>query len=273
MKKIVLLTIVLFSFLFSNGQITNPAPYCDGAFNDNNGPPLPEWISKVVLGTLNNNSPDQPYPHYAYYDSVAVPNLMVGNNYTISITFQAFNDGYAAWIDYNHDDLFDTVTEKIMGNAPNTPIGPGAVTKTGNFTVPLNATLGITRMRVRQVNDTGYNHTHSYLIAPCNYDSTIMHYGSCLDFNVNIVATTGIQSLANNSGSVSYYLSGNSLNIRKTLNDKVEMKIYNALGELIKSSTMINPLNTIDVSSLRAGIYFVQFSGDKDFISTGKFVR
>src|ERR1035441_8904179 len=102
MKKIVLVTIVLFSFLFSKGQITNPAPYCDASFDENGGPPLPEWISNVTLGTLNFTHGDLSYPnYYAYFDSITVPNLIAGNSYAISITFQAFNDGYGAWIDFN----------------------------------------------------------------------------------------------------------------------------------------------------------------------------
>lgn len=276
MKKILLSTIVLFTFLISKGQITDPAPYCDGSLDDNGGPPLPEWITNVTLGTLNNTSGEQTAPHYIYYNNLTPPVLIAGNTYNISISFEAFSDGYGAWIDFNHDNLFDTVTEKITGNAAGTPIGPGTVTMTGSFTVPMNATPGITRMRVRQVNDQVYNFTHNYLIAPCNASGSstdIMNYGECEDYDVNIVSTVGIPSLVNNLLSMNYYLSSNSLNIQKSSTEKVEMKIYNALGELIKSSTIINPLTTIDVSNFQSGIYFVQFFGDKNFISTGKFVK
>ncbi|MEI6815845.1 MAG: GEVED domain-containing protein [Bacteroidota bacterium] len=276
MKKTVLLTSILLSFLFGKAQITNPSPYCDGSFDDNSGPPLPEWISKVTLGSLNNPTNQQAAPHYVYYNNLNAVVLTAGNSYTISFTFDAFSDGYGAWIDFNHDNVFDTATEKIAMNAPMSPIGPGSVSINTNFTVPLTAVGGITRMRVRQVNDQVYNLFNNYLILPCNACSSgtdVMNYGECEDYDVNIITTTNVLEANNAFPNISYAISSNTLSINKEVNETIHLNIFNAIGQLSASEILAGNRTDLDLSNYPHGIYFLQLITDKGATLTKKWVR
>ncbi len=276
MKKTVLLTSILLSFLFGKAQITNPSPYCDGSFDDNSGPPLPEWISKVTLGSLNNPTNQQAAPHYVYYNNLNAVVLTAGNSYTISFTFDAFSDGYGAWIDFNHDNVFDTATEKIAMNAPMSPIGPGSVSINTNFTVPLTAVGGITRMRVRQVNDQVYNLFNNYLILPCNASSSatdVMNYGECEDYDVNIITTTNVLEANNAFPNISYAISSNTLSINKEVNETIHLNIFNAIGQLSASEILAGNRIDLDLSNYPQGIYFLQLITDKGATLTKKWVR
>jgi Secretion system C-terminal sorting domain len=100
------------------------------------------------------------------------------------------------------------------------------------------------------------------------------------DYNFPIetnTATTTIQALGNNDFNFEEYLTlypnpaQNELNIR-VKNDILisSISIYNALGQLVLTST--NPTQSIDVSSLKTGNYFVKVISDKG-TSNSRFLK
>jgi hypothetical protein len=103
-----------------------------------------DYISNVTFVGINRNSGCDTQPLL-----VTTPNpvLTMGNTYTISVTTDGDVEGIRAWIDYNIDGVFSNAgSELIMG-----PSYQGVVpaTYTASVTIPLTATAGGTRLRVR----------------------------------------------------------------------------------------------------------------------------
>jgi hypothetical protein len=123
-----------------------------------------DYISNVTLNTINNTSTyDSPLGD-SYQDFTSISTTLVkGSTYSISvsspITFLSTASGYAAWIDFNNNGIFE-VPENIMQKGP-------ATTQTQSFTVPTDATTALVKMRVLSrwngtpttdaYNSSGYN--------------------------------------------------------------------------------------------------------------------
>ncbi len=264
MKKTTKIIIaLLFSGLTINAQTTSPTPYCNAGFDDDPFA-VDDAIFGVTLGTLNNPSNAQSAaPHYIYYSNLTAPNLLKGSVQTLSVTFDVKGGvGIGAWIDYNHNNIFET-TEKILNNpAGGVPIA--LTTQTVSFTVPTGAVTGTTRMRVRIVEDDNYNMTNNYVIAPCNASTSstdIMDWGETEDYPINITTATGIKESGLHASIISYpnpvenifsVIVKNAINIHKvSMNsmDGTPLKVnFNHLNDLI----------TADLSALATGIYFLE---------------
>lgn len=166
------------SLLTSNG--------CGGTLS---GPCIPtsangtadgDYVNGVVLGTISNtNTGSSTGPAYNDYMSMSAV-LARGGTYSISITGGTYTgDHYAAWIDYNKDNTF-SASEKL-GEFTSTA---GGQTQSISFTVPANATLGNTRLRVRGVYiATGEPNPAD----PCfNYA-----YGETEDYSITLTTANG----------------------------------------------------------------------------------
>jgi len=200
---------------FASAQITTAAPYCE--FNANMTMSGSSGaISKVSLGTLNNVTA---YGNlvsdyrangcrqlYNYYNNVTAPGLTAGTSNTIELEFKSSYDGeplwYAAYIDFNQNNLFDTASEMIIDMAHANingflPTGsyPNVLTtiRSNTFTVPANAVAGTTRMRViRSQKDYIWRDSVSR-VNPCkSYVATFgggtWMFGEVEDYNVTIIA-------------------------------------------------------------------------------------
>ncbi len=194
----------------ANAQIVTPAPYCvldlhqAAAGTPHGTATAGDGITNVTLGTLNNSTNGYiPDSTYNYYNTVAAPSLIVGNSYTISITFGACLNAepmyYAAWIDFNGDNVF-SAAELIINNANSggTEIPYGVLTtRTKTFTVPATAIAGTWRMRVvrtGQMSTGSMTYSSTYTPSVCfsaaeNAAGTIQ-FGEVEDYNVNITAGT-----------------------------------------------------------------------------------
>ncbi|WP_205410269.1 S8 family serine peptidase [Aquimarina longa] len=104
-----------------------------------------EYISKVVLGTINKTSAAG-NKGYSDFTSESTK-LSKGSSSTITITPKwtgtIYNEAYAVWIDYNQDGDFADTGELVWSIAASktTPVS-------GSFTPPSSAKNGNTRMRV-----------------------------------------------------------------------------------------------------------------------------
>ena len=83
------------------------------------------------------------------FTATDIADLQINTSYSLDVTMGTCGGSYAgalaAWIDWNSDGDFDDAGEEI-GIITGTP----TTVQTWNFTVPANASLGITRMRVMQ---------------------------------------------------------------------------------------------------------------------------
>jgi hypothetical protein len=140
-----------------------------------------EFISRFVLNTIDNSTAGW----YSYSDFTGIStSLMIGHTYSIQVNIGPPNyigDIVGAWIDWDQDaDLLDETAIIFTGT-------PAA--QTGTFTVPPDALLGSTRLRVRVVYSTS-----PFPCGPTNY-------GETEDYTVNIIDTRWV-TLANSNGTL-----------------------------------------------------------------------
>ncbi len=133
-----------------------------------------DYITLVQLGSINNVTGASASPYYTYYSALST-DLTPNTAYTITLSPGTYASGnnISVWIDYNQNGVFDTAEK--LGNVT---ILATPATGTINFTVPSTASIGTTRMRVREV----WNNTN---FEPCGSYS----YGETEDYNVNILGT------------------------------------------------------------------------------------
>ncbi len=187
--RLAMLALALGTGLTSYAQITNPAPYCVGSYDDANGFLVPHYISNVSFGTLSNNTGTNQYaaPHYAYYNTITAPSVAKGSTYALSVSHSAGASIHflAVYIDFNKNNSFADPGERVLQQTIN-----GAVTNpaTANVVIPASAVTGTTRMRVMVFEDDDYTWVAGNLNAsPCTTDATgTFDWGETEDYNINI---------------------------------------------------------------------------------------
>lgn len=144
-----------------------------------------EWISKVVLNTINNTTTAST-GGYGNYTAIST-NLAKSSAYTIQLTpsfsGSTYTEYFKVYIDYNADGDFDDAGENVYSSAGTT------TTVSGSFTVPATATTGATRMRIVMKDGSISSACGAYT------------YGEVEDYTINI--TTGA-AVCNQPGSLSY---------------------------------------------------------------------
>lgn len=190
--KLGFLSAILMGAQFSSAQITSPAPYCAAGYDDG-FITVDHHISKVTLGTLSNTSGATQFaaPHYAYYNTLAAPNLIRGNSYPLSVTHDGGTSIHfvAVYIDYNQNNSFADpgelvlVQDIIVNNVTNP--------STASITIPATATLGVTRMRVMVFEDDDYTWgAGSTVPSPCTADASgSFDWGETEDYNIKITSS------------------------------------------------------------------------------------
>jgi hypothetical protein len=141
-----------------------------------------DYISNVTLNTINNNSTyDLPLGD-SYQDFTSISTTLIqGVNYTIfvssPVTFLGSASGYAAWIDFDNDGIFE-VSENIMQKSPST-------TQSQSFTVPSDAATGLVKMRVL----SRWNGTPT----TDAYNSAGYNWGEIEEYKINIQSALPIE--------------------------------------------------------------------------------
>ncbi|MFK8044384.1 MAG: GEVED domain-containing protein [Crocinitomicaceae bacterium] len=133
-----------------------------------------QWQTSVTLVSLNNiNNPSgklQPYTNYSSTDST---DLILNETYNLTVNLNTdgnYNIFSKAWIDWNQNGNFlDSGEEYNLGSVQNTADGPTSNSPL-SFSVPSNALLGPTTMRV----SARYNASPN----PCdvNFDGEVEDY-------------------------------------------------------------------------------------------------
>lgn len=144
-----------------------------------------------------------------------------------------------------------------------------AMTGTGSvtiLTITANATL----------TSTGYNYYHSsqkFPVLSIVYSTTSIKTGTAapnVTNNVNITVNNdvfaGITEI-NEADIASFYPNPASNNLFINLNkiNSATVEIYNELGQIVLSEKLFQHNNTVDISMLKSGIYFVRTTGDNKY--------
>jgi len=172
MKNIISFLLLLVSTFFVNETY---AQYCLGGPSSTADTDINGVVLQGADRSINNNSgcPAQ-IGTIDYTNNVA--DLVLSTQYSVTVQFSScggfYNAAAEVWIDWNNNQLFDAA--ESIGTWSGLP--PSS--QTFNFTVPANAVLGTTRMRV-QLQEGGFN--------PLN---------SCANFTWGAVEDYGIEVLA-----------------------------------------------------------------------------
>jgi hypothetical protein len=233
------------SFVNGGGSTPPPAPsYCASRGNNSSA----EWIQRVRLGSIDNNSGNN--GGYGNFTSLST-NLTKGASYTIYITpawsGTRYSEAYRVWIDFNRDGDFDDAGELVYSRARTT-----STSISGSFTVPSSAQSGSTRMRVSMK----YNAYPS----PCESFA----YGEVEDYTVNIVAAREAVAAPTTAGmEVSIY--PNPATHFTTLSftggthgEAYTVRLVDMQGKLIEERVVNTTETTFDLSKTKAGIYLLQ---------------
>ena len=167
-----------YSSIFSFTTLT--PSYCESTFTDEAGGK--EHITNVTFNTIDNDSGNDPKDGYEDYTSIST-NLQRGDTHQISVTFDTdgYQDNCTVFIDWNIDYVFDIATERYN-------LGTGyddLSTKTLDITVPNDAQLGTTRMRVLVEYTQGESHGQG----ACDTDHKF-EYGETEDYTIRIIDPT-----------------------------------------------------------------------------------
>lgn len=207
-----------------------------------------DFINDVELGNISNlNTGSATGPSYIDYSSTENTPLMRDEEYTLTIqSGDYFPDTYAAWIDFDQDDTFET-GEKIGEFTT----AAASETQDITFTVPVNATIGNTRMRVRGV---FVDDTEPTPLDPC-YPYA---YGETEDYRIIIELNTAIN--ANTKGHISLYPNPATavVNIELPAAARSRVDVIDAQGRLVRTQMGSTQRLVLDVSGVAAGTYVVR---------------
>ncbi|CAM1358076.1 exported hypothetical protein [Tenacibaculum litopenaei] len=236
----------------------NTVSYCASKGNNSSY----EWIDYVSFGGMTNSTGND--GGYKDYTS-KVANISPGstNQLLVSAGFRSssYTEHWAIWIDYNKDGTFSD-SEKVASGSSSS-----ANNLSYNVSVPANAALGQTRMRVSMKWNAAQTACETF------------SYGEVEDYTVNITSSAvksvevAAEELGNNSGlDLMAYPSPATDFIQVSLASGVQtatVKIVNALGSTVYSGTLTK---TIPVTKLEAGMYILEVNDGQKTL-TQKFIK
>ena len=184
MKKITLIFVLLTLGLQAQ---TFPSPYCDIPA----GPQIEE-ITSINFDTSTITNSDA--TTLLINQTATIADVTPNQTYTITVegnTYGNFDTNIVAFIDWNKNDILDDANEVYaVGTLTNTT-GSDGISVALDITVPLDAVIGTTRIRITKT----YTDSDSpAIIDPCaiSFDpfgtGTQPGYGQAIDFSLNIEA-------------------------------------------------------------------------------------
>jgi GEVED domain/Secretion system C-terminal sorting domain len=265
MKSKILLfaCLLLLSVGATKAQITSPAPYCDASFDDASGFPVDDHINSVSFGTLNNVSDSQwAAPHYVFYNNLAVASFSKGSTYKLKVVMNVLGgNGYGVWIDYNHNNVFDSI-EKVAGTSGTTYLAMSSATADSAYvTIPNSALSGNTRMRVRIVEDDNYHGSFGTAERACNASSSatdVMDWGETEDYTINITPLTGIEEVQALEISASPNPFSTQVVVENKSGANAQYTMTDVNGKVIYQASSAEVHFSISTADLPSGIYFLQ---------------
>lgn len=231
-----------------------PKEYCEAKGQAANY----EWIDYVGIGDIENETEsDNGYGDYTNQ----IANLFVGeNSITLSAGFtpgQTYGEYWAAWIDYNIDGKF-TDDEQILSS-----YNKSSEKFTLNFTTPNNLNLGKTRLRVAM--------SYRAIQDACSE----IKYGEIEDYSINLKVKTNPDEFSRPSeNQFDIYpnpTTNGNITVQFTGLENGEYSILNTNGTTVKTGTLMNETQTINVNDLAKGLYILRIV-QNETISNEQFI-
>jgi subtilisin family serine protease len=230
----------------------NPTPeYCVSKGNSTRF----VYIDEVALADLNNKSGDN--GGYGDFTQLST-SISPGKSYTISFSagYKSWNfySNWKIWIDFNRNGNFES-SEEIVSL-----LSRSSSTLTETITIPSDAVIGTTRMRVSLKQGAPQS--------PCQ----IFSYGEVEDYSLNISnASSASVQLANSDtplgsnefekalDSFSFYPNPaqDQINIQFNGVPNTQLHIQSITGKTIRILNLNRSNSTVDISDLPSGIYLL----------------
>lgn len=233
---------------------TDTPDYCTSSSNNAGD----ERIGRVQFVDIDNPSTGTSgYEDFTYLST----DVQLGSTNEITITpfwtALQYSEGYAVFIDLNHNGLFTDAGELVFSKSPSntTPI-------VGEITIPETATLGSTRMRViLKFNQTPSN--------PCG----TFTYGQVEDYTINIVdESLGTAGIAANGATVLYPNPVKDvINIKTKVSGEFSYKVYNTAGQLVLVGKSAD--KKVNTTKLASGNYIIELADNASNTITQKFIK
>ena len=279
MKRKLLLAISLLSF-GANAQ-SFPSPYCDVTDYA-----FVEMITQIELNavTINNTNNEDPLVD----QTASVVNLEKGVSYTITLkgnTEGDFLNKFIMYIDWNQNGVLNDAGEDYIVGTISDSTGEDDISASFTFTVPENATLGNTRIRINKGYEEIDEEWEYYWLMnnnPCeiSYTEEFLgdiyeddNYGQMLDFTLNISEpTASIPSL--DLTKLNVYPNPVKDVLHIDYSDVIsKVTIFDVNGRQIAVYNLNDSSNTIPVELLSSGSYLLKVETKANEMSTIKFIK
>lgn len=202
----------------------NPNPYY-GVGNS--------FINGVHLNSLSNlNTGNNNGSVYTFYANPVADVALSINSILTIYTGPDNSDYYAAWIDYNNDNDFNDINEKL-GQVTNVQANSSASL---TFVVPSGTSFGNKRMRIRNAHTAN----SGSIIDPC----TGYYFGETEDYLANII-TAFPAPVADFSASATSISANSSVNFTDLTSNAPTSWAWTFTGGTPSTSTVQNPTNIL----------------------------
>lgn len=232
-----------------------------------------EFIDNVSLGSINNPSGN----NSGYADFTSLTTLLP-QGASQSIYFKPgfsgslYREFWSIWIDYNQDgDFTDTGELLVYGSTS------GSGTYYAGFTVPANAVIGNTRMRVSMKYNAGqhscetfsYGEVEDYTVEIVSNDMAMVSLNTYE--NASPIESPDIRDLSQltvHPNPASNFITINNIEIDEASTGS----IVNLDGTTVKTFEVSRSAVNIDVSDLVPGIYLIRIKLNRQDLET-KFIK
>lgn len=246
--------------IFTNTtEVAQPLDYCEVSVDYDVEP-----ITRVNFAGIENESSAQINGTPAYEDFTAISGTVkIGQNYTIAVqgnTAGLFEHDIRIFIDWNQDGEFDMGIEYYWANLASST-GTDGVKAVADITVPENAVLGQTRIRIIKDMWNVYE--------PGEFDACLNpYYGQVEDYSLTVEADLSIGNRAFADVSIYPNPTTGKLFISSPA-DVASVEIVDLQGR----SVVNTDASDIDLTSLPTGIYLAKISTTSGKTITKKIIK
>lgn len=241
-----------------------------------------EPTTNVTFGSINNTTSATVggTPSYENFTTSVAP-ATINRESVIPISLNANTDGafshfFAVFIDWNKDGDFDDANEKYFTTEPTfikvtNSNGITGTPATGNITVPADALLGQTRMRVKSAfyAATGPNTEPNLSDFANACVTTGSSFGQVEDYTIEVDVKLGTSTVNKNAVSVYPNPFTDVLNISDVKGVK-SISIHDVSGRQVKSMKATTELN---LSELKTGLYIVNLHMEDGTVRSIKAIK
>ncbi len=227
-----------------SGSYSATAQYCNETEWDGEY----EYITNVNFAGIDNPTEDF-YGLAQDFTSIGSANVNIGETYPISVSIEVDEyDSIDVFFDWNQNGVFDDPGEVYVVVEDAMTSG----TYTMDITVPQDAVLGTTQMRVMIVYDRAYEGPD-----PC---TSYWEYGEVEDYAVTVADALQTSNFDMSAFAAYPNPAQDMLNI--DYNSVIsEVKIYNLLGQEVLAQTMADTNFRMNIGTLASGSYIVKLFG------------